>query len=346
MERRDFIRQMVIGLASCWGLARLSRPLKSWAAGPQLRLALLADAHLKSGAGRLPEARALARAVAEINALRLPPDLVFFAGDLAHRGHPDALDLGREILSDLSAPMWAVRGEGDLDCRGGAGWVQRFGSPSFSRAHHGVHFLGLDTARRKTPKGPAFELGPAQRRWLVHELAGLDPATPLVIVSHAPLARIFYPWQQWTSDAPAIAPLLARFRQVLCLYGHVHSAVDSGQWLVVSEKIPPGPPLTKERMTTGQLSTERGWFESPPLKKGDLGGFLGSWGNSNSVEAANKSTENRLHISLPATAWPLPIPIHGTPAVVRPGLGPRGCGWGLVTLSPVNVDFQPHLWQA
>ncbi|MFA4904338.1 MAG: metallophosphoesterase [Desulfobaccales bacterium] len=301
MDRRDFIRQMGLGLVAGWAFGRLSWPWQALACAPQLRLALLADAHLKSGAGLRPEAQALARAVAEINALTPPPDLVLFAGDLAHKGRPDALDLGREILSDLSSPLWAVRGEGDHGRGGAASWVRRFGPPQFSRMYQGVHFLGLDTAWRDTPQGPAFEMGPAQRQWLTTELAALDSATPLVIVSHAPLARLYLPWQQWTKDAPKITPHLARFRQVLCLHGHTHNAVAS--------------------------------------KDDDLREiFL--------TENRKQQTEYPLHISLPATAWPHPQAIQGTPAIVHPGLAPHGCGWTLVTLDTSGVEFRPQLWQA
>jgi Icc protein len=359
MDRRDFIRQMGLGLVAGWAFGRFSWPLQAKACGPQLRLALLADAHLKSGADHGPEAQALARAVAEINALTPPPDLVLFAGDLAHKGRPDALDLGREILTDLATPLWTVRGEGDLG-RGGAAapWVRRFGPPRFSRTYQGVHFLGLDTASRDTPHGPAFALGPAQRQWLATELAALDSGTPLVIVSHAPLARLYLPWQQWTQDAPKIAPLLARFRQVLCLHGHTHASEfgDTGgrsQGSGIRGKIPPIPSLAKGGMTTSHLSAEREWSESPPWTKGDLGGFAGTlinydkfqsfeWG----AESRQPKTGNPLHISLPSTAWPHPQAIQGTPAIVRPGRGPQGCGWTLVYFSHLNARVQPHLWQA
>ena len=105
MDRREFVKQVGLGLAAGWAGGRLSWPLTARAAGPELRLALLADAHLKDGNDRRPEALALARAVAEIRSLSPPPDLVLFAGDLAHRGRPDALDLGREILADLPGAL-------------------------------------------------------------------------------------------------------------------------------------------------------------------------------------------------------------------------------------------------
>ena len=320
-------------------------PFTARAADPEVRLALLADAHLKDGNDRRPEALALARAVAEIGALSPPPDLVLFAGDLAHRGRPDALDLGREILADLPASVLAVCGEGDHGPRGNSAWVRRWGAPWFSRAFPGFHLLGLDTSLAPAVGGPVFELGAVQRRWLARELALLSPDTPLVILSHAPLARLFHPWQQWTGDAPEVAQLLKPFSQVLCLHGHVHgvgigNAGARGQGPGISRKIPPIPPLEKGGMPA-----------SPPLEKGDLGGFSGSWVQFNNFApfetvTGNQKPQTENHLSLPATAWPRPLAVQGTPATPRPGLGPGGCGWALVTLSPTSRHFRPYLWQA
>ena len=229
MDRREFVKQVGLGLAAGWAVGRLTWPFDGPGGDPEVRLALLADAHLKDGNDRRPEALALARAVAEIGKLSPPPELVLFAGDLAHRGRPDALDLGREILADLPAPVWAVRGEGDHGPRGNSAWVRRWGAPWFSRPLRGFHLLGLDTSLTPAVGGPVFEIGAVQRRWLARELALLSPATPLVILSHAPLARLFHPWQQWTGDAPEVARLLGQFSQVLCLHGHVHGVGIWGQ---------------------------------------------------------------------------------------------------------------------
>jgi hypothetical protein len=344
-----------LGLLAGWAGGRLAWPLPAWAAGSARRLALLADAHLKDGDDRRPEARALARAVAEIRSLSPPPNLVLFAGDLAHRGRPDALDLGREILADLPATMWAVPGEGDHGPSGSA-WARRFGESRFSRAWRGFQILGLHTSLKGQSGGPVFEIGAAQRQWLAAELARLDPATPLIVVSHAPLTRIFHPWRQWTEDAPEVARLLARFPAVLCLHGHVHgagvgNAGARGQGPGVSGKIPPIPPLAKGGMTASTLLGKIRESESPPLSKGDLGGFcearidLTTFGPRQGV-TGKRNPKPETHLSLPATAWPHPQAVQGTPMVIRPGVGPRGCGWALVTLSPYSRHFQPYLWQA
>jgi len=340
MNRREFLKQMGLGLAAGWAGGWLMWPLTARAAVPEMRLALLADAHLKDGDDRRPEALALARAVAEIGKLSPPPELALFAGDLAHRGRPDALDLGGEILADLPAPVWAVRGEGDHGPRGNSAWVRRWGTPWFSRPLPGFHLIGLDTSLAPAVGGPVFEIGPVQRRWLARELARLSPATPLVILSHAPLARLFHPWQQWTGDAPEVARLLAQFTQVLCIHGHVHSSGVSGQGSGISGKIPPILPIEKGRMAASL--TWENW---------DLGGFPESWVQCNNFAPFGTATENRNpetenHFSLPATAWPRPLAVQGTPATPRPGAGPGGCGWALATLGPTWGHVSSYLWRA
>jgi 3',5'-cyclic-AMP phosphodiesterase len=345
MDRRQFVKQAGLVLAATWAGSRLSWPLPGRAASPEVRLALLADAHLKDGNGRRPEALALARAVAEIRSLAPPPDLVLFAGDLAHRGRPDALDFGREILADLPGPFWLVQGEGDHGRRGNSAWVRRWGEPRFSRAFRGFQVLGLETSLTSGPGGPVFEIGAAQRQWLARELARLAPTTPLIVLSHAPLSRIFHPWQQWTIDAPEVAQLLARFSTVHYLHGHVHG-VETGAFgpgSGIRRKIPPIPLLKKGGMAASPQSGKEGWLESPALEKGDLGGFSGAWAKANCDESLEWFDDN--HLSLPATAWPRPLAVQGTPSTRRPGQGPRGCGWALITLNDTSRDFSPYLWQ-
>jgi Icc protein len=343
MDRREFLRLMGWGLAAGWAGGRLAWPLAALAGSDrEVRLALLADAHLLDGDDRRPAARALARAVAEIRASRPAPDLVLFAGDLADHRDPRALALGQEILSDLKAPLLMVMGEGDGLPDDSGPWRRRFGDPRFSQSFSFnpssppppppggerekpwiwsgqgplnllpktvIQVLGLHTSWCPGPAGPGFYVGEAGRRWLARELARLDPDTPLIVLSHAPLARVFRPWQQWTGDAPQVAALLAPFRQVLCLHGHVHLSGVRGQ----------GPGASSNSKWHFDLSTE-----------------------NRKPETAN----HLLHQGLPATAWPRPLALMGTPAALRPGLGPWGCGWAQLSLGPASRQFQPRLWQA
>ena len=183
MDRREFVKHVGLGLAAGWAVGRLAWPFTARAADPEVRLALLADAHLKDGNDRRPEAVALARAVAEIGKLSPPPELVLFSGDLAHRGRPDALDLGREILAGLPAPVLAVCGEGDHGPRGNAAWVRRWGNALVLPVDAGVPSPGIGHLPHPRSWRAGLAIGPVQRRWLARELSRLSPATPLVILS-------------------------------------------------------------------------------------------------------------------------------------------------------------------
>jgi 3',5'-cyclic AMP phosphodiesterase CpdA len=278
------------------------------------RLAFLADAHLQDGNDRRPEALALARAVGEIRSLNPPPAVVFFAGDLAHDGNPKALALGKEILADLPGPLVLVKGEGDGRGKGDKAWSRLFGEPRFSRGYGGFHLLGLYTALTPSPQGPVFEVGKEQRRWLAQELAKLESGKPLIILSHAPLVEIYRPWQQWTRDGLEVMRLLATFSRVYCFHGHVHYGAVSDQ---LSDFL--------RKTENGKRKTED-WVAHLTL-----------------TEDLRPQTENH---PLPATAWPLPSPLQGTPTAPRPGLGPRGCGWALASLGDKSLTYQSRVWPA
>ncbi len=236
-----------------------------------------------------------------------------------HHGNPAALALGREILADLPAPCLLVMGEGDGLPDNAAPWRRLFGEPWFThplqkmqktangKPQTALQILGLHTAWCPGPGGPLFRVGDPGRRRLARELGRLDPEVPLLLVSHAPLDPVFRPWQQWTLDGPEVLAQLSRFRQVLCLHGHTHQAVASCQLPVVS--------------------------------KGD--DFIEVF-----TKSAKRQTANLLNISLPATAWPGPQAVQGTPARLGPGLGPSGCGWTLLAAEAGSFKFQAQVWEA
>jgi 3',5'-cyclic AMP phosphodiesterase CpdA len=283
-----------------------------------MRLAFLADAHLKDADQGRPEALALALAVAELRALKPGPDLVLFAGDLAHHGHPGALALGKEILAGLPGHLLMLMGEGDGLPDGAAPWRRLFGEPRFSQVlrktgnsnqQTALQIVGLHTAWCPGPGGPFFRVGEPGRHRLARQLAEMDPEAPLILLSHAPLDLIYRPWQQWTADCREVAVLLAGFRQVFCLHGHTHNTVVAGQWPVASN---------------GRDENQVFFTENQKPKTGN----------------------RLLHLSLPATAWPGPQALQGTPASPVPGLGPAGCGWLLLAAGPASLRFQLNIWQA
>jgi 3',5'-cyclic AMP phosphodiesterase CpdA len=188
--------------------------------------------------------RGLIRAVAETNLLDPKPDFVFFGGDLAQLGNKPELDHGAEIMSALKYKTYYVMGEHDYYLDLGAYWSRLFGKHYYSFDHKGVHFVVLNsiltyddwtfrrwpTAEQRmlemagldNPNGSPFMVGDAQREWLKQDLAKVSKDTPLVVLSHSPLQRIYKGWNFWTEDAEQVQALLKPFKKVTVIYGHVH----------------------------------------------------------------------------------------------------------------------------
>ena len=229
-SRRQFLKQMGLGVAAgALGLPLIADPLFSRPAlepGRDLKIALLADAHLPSANPETVAAKNLLTAVEEINAQNPPVDLAFFAGDLTDHGDLKTLELGRRILSCLNAPCWLVPGEQDVLAAGSRLWHDTSGNIIFSFAHQGVHFCGCNTNFfNPATETIDFHFSPQLHRRLALELAAISPDTPLLIFTHAPLYRLFQPWQWWTSASESLYNLLASRKNVYLLHGHVHQNI-------------------------------------------------------------------------------------------------------------------------
>lgn len=188
--------------------------------------------------------RGLIRAVAETNLLDPKPDFVFYGGDIAQLGLPEEIDHGLEILSGLHADAHYVMGEHDYYVDLGDYWRKQLGPDYYSFDHKGVHFVVLNSiltyedwmhngwetgmhrmkqmARLDNPNGSPFMVGEKQRAWLKKDLNSVSKDTPVVVLSHSPLQKIFKGWNFWTEDAEQIQALLKPFDKVTVLYGHVH----------------------------------------------------------------------------------------------------------------------------
>ena len=100
------------------------------------------------------------------------------------------------------------------------------GNIIFSFAHQGVHFCGCNTNIFNPTTGTIdFHFSPELHRGLALELAAISPDTPLLIFSHAPLYRLFQPWQWWTEDSESLYNLLEPRKNVYLLHGHVHQNI-------------------------------------------------------------------------------------------------------------------------
>ena len=219
------------------------------AADRPFTFAYISDTHLYPRELNDRFVRAILKAVDAVNYLDPQPDFVLFGGDLAQLGQKAELDLGRDILKTLKAPVKMMVGEHDWFLDMGEHWQALFGAPSYSFDHKGVHFVTLMSVNEKdfwTERGMTpmqrmqtvagldngvqsrFEVGEAGREWLRNDLAKVNTATPLVVFSHSPLYKYYRPWNFWTEDADEVQSILKPFAHVTVVHGHTHQMLSNG----------------------------------------------------------------------------------------------------------------------
>jgi Icc protein len=215
---------------------------------PKFTFAYISDAHLYEQQLNDRFVRALVKAVDDVNALDPQPDFVLFGGDLAQLGQRKELDLGRDILKNVKAPLKMMVGEHDWFLDMGAAWQELFGAPQYSFDHKGVHFVTIMsvqekdfwTARGMTPMErmqtvagldnglqSRFEVGDEGRAWLRQDLAKVPKTTPLVVFSHSPLYKYYRNWNFWTEDADQVQAILKPFQHVTVVHGHTHQLLTN-----------------------------------------------------------------------------------------------------------------------
>jgi 3',5'-cyclic AMP phosphodiesterase CpdA len=188
------------------------------------------------------------KAVEDVNALDPQPDFVLFGGDLAQLGQRGELELGRQILKEVKAPLKMMVGEHDWYFDMGEAWQEFFGKPTYSFDHKGIHFVTLNsvvekdfwTARKMTPMErmqtvagldngvqSRFEVGDPQRQWLKEDLAKVSKDTPIVVFSHSPLYKYYRDWNFWTDDAEQVQDILMPFKKVSVIHGHTHQLLTN-----------------------------------------------------------------------------------------------------------------------
>jgi predicted MPP superfamily phosphohydrolase len=230
-------------------LVEVAAAADTGAAGkPPFTFAYISDTHLYPKEVNDRFIRAILKAVDDVNALDPQPDFVLFGGDLAQLGEKAELDLGKEILKAVKAPIRMMVGEHDWFLDMGEHWRALFGPEQYSFDHKGVHFVTIMsvqekdfwTARGMTPKErmhtvagldngvqSRFEVGEAGRAWLKADLDKVDKATPLVVFSHSPLYKYYRNWNFWTDDADEVQAILKPFQHVTVIHGHTHQMLSN-----------------------------------------------------------------------------------------------------------------------
>jgi 3',5'-cyclic AMP phosphodiesterase CpdA len=255
LSRREFfeLAGLSAGIAAAKGLVtplgfHLVDVASAAEPGGGFTFAYISDTHLYPQKLNDRFVRAILKAVDDVNALDPQPDFVFFGGDLAQLGTREELELGRQILKSVKAPVKLMVGEHDWFLDLGEAWREMFGPENYSWDHKGVHLVTLMsvveedfwTARKMTPEQrmqtvagldnalqSRFEVGAAGREWLKNDLAKVDKKTPLVVFSHSPLYKYYEPWNFWTKDADEVQAILAQFEKVTVFHGHTHQLLTN-----------------------------------------------------------------------------------------------------------------------
>src|SRR4051794_23887373 len=135
-------------------------------------VAQLSDPHIVlPGAllyGRVDTADFLKRAVADLNRLDPPPDIVVITGDLVDKGEPAEYDHLRALLAPLAMPVFVIPGNHDAReplraAFAGDGYLPRDGFLHYAVEDYPVRLVALDT---HIPREGGGELCAERLPWL------------------------------------------------------------------------------------------------------------------------------------------------------------------------------------
>lgn len=191
-------------------------------------------------------------AMEEIN--KLNPDFVITGGDLiddalsATYGRADTLfNMYTEMIGYLHMPVYNTIGNHDHYGYGTPGadtggtdygegmFEKRIGPRYLSFDHKGWHFLILDGIGQGSGNYGAYigSVDQEQLEWIREEVAELDPATPVVLVSHIPLVSIFPQIRKGPLNTDIQSEIIVNQQEVLApfrnmnlklvLQGHLHA---------------------------------------------------------------------------------------------------------------------------
>lgn len=188
------------------------------------------------------------RAINDVKNMKPAPDFLIFGGDLAQLGDPKELQLGAELLDQISIKKHFIPGEHDWYLDMGETWGKMFGKPPWTFDHKGIRFIGLDTvsrgpdywtAKKMTPAermghmatldgsvaGPWAGLGPEQLQWMAATLSNWPKDKPVIVFSHNPLYEYYPPWNFWVRDWRQVHEILRPYQHVTNIHGHTHQVL-------------------------------------------------------------------------------------------------------------------------
>jgi 3',5'-cyclic-AMP phosphodiesterase len=189
-------------------------------------LVQLSDPHIGATWAGGDPAAGLRAAVESVRRLPDDPDAVLMSGDLADNAADGEYELVRELLAQLSAPVYVLPGNHDdrdtlrrhFDLPGA------MGTPVQYAVNLGpLRLVLLDSTRPGEDRG---ELDVERLRWLDAELAVEPERVTLLALHHPPVSTGIAAWDEIglpVADRRALAEVLRRHPQVRRLVaGHVH----------------------------------------------------------------------------------------------------------------------------
>jgi len=242
VDRRGFLHCMAwVGTGAVWTmsggvlkglpLGATERGAMAHAAGGGLRFVQISDSHIGFDKPANTDVTATLRAaIAKIKAAPEQPAFVLHTGDLTHLSKPAEFDTLRQVLSELSLPVFYVPGEHDVIEDDGKSYLERFGKGTQGAGWHsfdqgGAHFIGLvNVVNLKA--GGLGSLGKEQLEWLEKDVKRLKSSTPIVVFAHIPLWTVYPEWGWGTDDSAQALSYLKRFGSVSVLNGHIHQVMQ------------------------------------------------------------------------------------------------------------------------
>ena len=197
-------------------------------------IAQITDTHVTAAGtlayGKVDSNRALAAAVAHLNALRPRPDLVLITGDLVSDGRPDQYAALRALLAPLEPPCRLLPGNHDEREALRSAFPDHAYLP---REGPFLHYVVEDLPRRVIaldtviPGRPEGGLCPRRLGWLLKRLAEAPERPTLIAMHHPPVdTGIAHMDAMRCFHDGVLGTLVARFPAIAGIVaGHVHRPV-------------------------------------------------------------------------------------------------------------------------
>ncbi|MDB5362243.1 MAG: metallophosphatase [Rhodospirillales bacterium] len=194
-------------------------------------LAQLSDPHICAPGQRLfaraDTAGALADAVARLNGLATPPNLVVVTGDLTEHGTPEEYGQFQRVMAPLAAPYVVLPGNHDRRqaMRDAFPELPAVGPFHYTVEDFPVRLICLDSLIEGSGRG---QIGPEQLAWLDRTLKAAPERPTVVALHHPPFSTgIHHVDAVGLDDAEAFGTIVAAHGQVeRVIAGHVHRAMQ------------------------------------------------------------------------------------------------------------------------